>query len=146
MAEVVFSHKAAELGLSAQFVVDSAGIAGDVGFDMDRRARKALERRGYSPMSHRARQFEPDWLHERDLVLAMDRGHLRWLERMAANEPAPVRLELLLAFAKKREEKGASLEIADPYFKAERDFDSCLGLIEDACTGLVSELASGLAL
>lgn len=144
MAEVVFEHKASLLGLSARFAVDSAGIAADVGFGMDRRGLSALERRGYAPKNHRARQFEPDWLDERDLVLAMDRGHLGWLERRAVNEPHPARLQLLLTYAAGRPETGASLEISDPYFGAERDFDSCLSLIEAGCNGLLSELALDL--
>jgi protein-tyrosine-phosphatase len=74
----------------------------------------------------------------------MDRGHLGWLERRAVNEPHPARLQLLLTYAAGRPETGASLEISDPYFGAERDFDSCLSLIEAGCNGLLSELALDL--
>ena len=80
--------------------MDSAGT-GDwhVGNRMDRRARAELARRGYDGAPHRARQVEPAWLAQRDLVLAMDRHNLADLRRMAGDDPAErARIRLLRSF------------------------------------------------
>lgn len=144
MAETVFREQAAARGLSALVEVDSAGIAADTGFDMDRRARRALERHGYRPLTHDARQFHPAWLEGRDLVVVMDRGHIRWLERHGAGAPSHARVRLLLSYLP----ESASFvrqEIADPYFGHDNDFESCLEQIEAGCTALWDELAPLLA-
>ena len=87
MAEVILRHQASALGLAERLAVDSAGTAADVGFDIDRRARRALERRGYTPLGHRGRQFEPAWLSERDLVIG-----LQGAERIAQDGRRAVRI------------------------------------------------------
>ena len=51
--------------------------------DMDDRARAILADSGYH-MPHSARQFDPDWFHERDLVLALDNDNY---ERLAQLHP-----------------------------------------------------------
>jgi low molecular weight protein-tyrosine phosphatase len=145
MAEVVMRQRASTRALAEQLVVESAGVAADVGFDIDRRARKALELRGYGPVSHRAQQFEPRWLDELDLVVAMDNGHLRWLERHAPKGGYRAKIRLLLNHPLDENRVGSSLEIADPYFGDDQVFESCLDLIESGCARLLDELASELA-
>lgn len=144
MAEVVLRHDSVAMGLGDLLLVDSAGTAADIGFDIDRRARRALERRGYGPVRHRARQFQPGWLGERDLVVAMDRGHLRWLgNRAPKNGPsAPVRL--LLSYPTAQSGRGDSLEIDDPWYGDEEEFESCLDLVQAGCAALLGELAPHL--
>ena len=87
MAETVLRAELAAAGLDGVVVVDSAGT-GDwhVGGAMDRGAQAALARRGYDGSTHRARQFRPSWLAQRDLVLAMD---ARNLDGPAADGPEP---------------------------------------------------------
>ena len=87
MAETVLRAELAAAGLDGAVVVDSAGT-GDwhVGDAMDPDARAALASRGYDgsdPQTHRARQFKPSWLAQRDLILAMDARNLADLQRMA---------------------------------------------------------------
>ena len=67
----------AAAGLDGAVVVDSAGTRDwHVGDTMDPDARAALAVRGRDGSAHRARQFDPSWLAERDLVLAMDSRNL----------------------------------------------------------------------
>src|SRR2546429_482351 len=75
-------------------VVTSSGTGGwHSGDPMDRRAAAALARRGYDGCAHRAREFRNYWFGERDLVLAMDSGHLSTLVRSAGAEVAvPIEL------------------------------------------------------
>jgi protein-tyrosine phosphatase len=143
MAEVVLRHQALSRRLADGLVIESAGVAADVGFDIDRRARKALERRGYGSVSHKARQFEPRWLETIDLVVAMDQGHVRWLEKRApAASRADVRL--LLSYLSAPGTPAGSLEIADPYYGNEAAFESSLDLIEAGCAALIEEVAPTL--
>lgn len=139
MAATVFCAGAAALGF-AGLEVDSAGVAAEVGFDIDRRARKALETLGYTPIAHRARQFEPRWLDERDLVVAMDRGELRWLERHSPTSGHRAEVRLLLSFVSPPL-SGAAEEVPDPYYGDERRFEACLELIVAGCDALLSTLA-----
>src|SRR2546429_2577418 len=84
MAETVLRAELAAAGLDGAVVVDSAGT-GDwhVGDTMDPGAREALASRGHDGSAHRARQFEPSWLAERDLILAMGSRTLPNLRSMA---------------------------------------------------------------
>jgi len=143
MAETILCREASARGLAAQLEVDSAGIGAVVGFDMDRRARQALERRGYRPVNHVARQFEPAWLNERDLVVAMDRHHLRWLQRHGPAGPQRARVRLLLSYLPDAK-LGDTPEVPDPYYGVEKDFESCLDLIQAGCLALLDELGPAL--
>jgi len=100
-------------------------------------ARRALERRGYTPLGHRGRQFEPAWLSERDLVIAMEQSHLRWLESRAPKSAHTARVRLLLSYPTARARQGGSLDIPDPYFGDEAEFESCLDLVQTGCTALL---------
>jgi len=84
MAEWVLRARIAEAGLSDVVEVDSAGT-GDwhVGDGADPRTVRVLARHGY-PSRHVARQFEQADLLHRDLVIALDHGHLRTLRRWAS--------------------------------------------------------------
>jgi protein-tyrosine phosphatase len=135
MAASVMRHELEVAGLS-DVAVSSAGIGNwHVGDAADRRARAALARRGYQT-EHAARQFEPTWFHDYDLVVAMDRDNLRDLRRLA---PAPTyadTVRLMLEFDPDAE----SLDVPDPYYGASADFDEVLDQLEPACRGLILHL------
>src|SRR5690242_4326472 len=81
-AEAVLRHLAAQEGIELH--IASAGI-GDwhVGSAPDKRAQQHAKGRGYDLSSLRARQVTKRDFEDFDLILAMDRGHLRTLTRMA---------------------------------------------------------------
>jgi protein-tyrosine phosphatase len=142
MAEVVLRQEAQNRGLAERLIVESAGVAADVGFDIDRRAHKALGLRGYGPVSHRAQQFQPRWLNELDLVVAMDTSHMRWLERNSPRGPLRARTRLLLSYSTDSSQVESSMEVTDPYFGDAKDFESCLDLIESGCAAMLDELTA----
>lgn len=83
MAEAILTAALADSDLADLVDVDSAGTHDyHVGEDADERARRILAEGGYG-IEHRARQFDPQWLTESDLILAMDAGHLRTLQALA---------------------------------------------------------------
>ncbi len=135
MAEVVLRAKLADAGLAGRVVVDSAGT-GDwhVGQGMYHRARTQLGRRGYDGSAHRARQFDPSWLAERDLVLAMDAINLSALRRLARGD-AEHRIRL---FGEVAELDG--LEVPDPYGGSPADFDRVLDMLESGMARLAEKL------
>lgn len=139
-AEVVFGVLAAEAGLDV--VVDSAGT-GDwhAGDDMDRRSRATLVGGGYAPEVHTAKQFTPTDFADRDLVVALDNGHLRELRRLAAYADDPERAAasiVLLRDFDPTAEPGS--DVADPYYGGTRGFTDVLDQIERASAGLIDHL------
>ncbi|HLK02160.1 MAG TPA: low molecular weight protein-tyrosine-phosphatase [Streptosporangiaceae bacterium] len=133
MAEVVLRETLAKAGLSAQVAVDSAGT-GDwhVGDAINDGARDALRRRGYDGTAHRARQIQPRWLPDRDLLLAMDRSNQAALLRMGADP------DRVLLFG----QAGglAVVDVPDPYGGGPDVFDEVLDLIEAAAPRIADRL------
>ena len=121
-------HLAAKEGLELD--IQSAGI-GDwhVGSAPDERAQHHAKGRGYDLSTLRARQVTKEDFARFDLILAMDRGHLRSLTRMAPPEHRhKVRL-----FA-------AGQDVPDPYYGGPEGFERVIDLVEATCRELVREL------
>jgi protein-tyrosine phosphatase len=140
-AEVVLVAMLREAGVDG-IRVDSAGT-GDwhAGDDMDRRARATLVAHGYSPPRHEAKQFTSGDFADRDLVVALDRGHARHLRALAedADDPGAARDKVVLlrsydpAAVEARE-----LDVPDPYYDDADGFTNVLQEIERACGGLLA--------
>jgi protein-tyrosine phosphatase len=145
IAEVVLRALAEREGLAGALVVDSAGT-GDwhVGERADLRAIKVLSGAGYDGAEHRARQFDPRWFAERDLVIALDRGHERALRALAPDAAARDKVRLLRSFdpagGAERE-----LDVADPYYDGPEEFGEVLLQVEAACEGLLDHVRAELA-
>jgi protein-tyrosine phosphatase len=135
MAEAVLRAKIAEAGLDKRVQVDSAGT-GDwhIGQRMHRQASTELNRNGYDGESHRARQFRPSWLSERDLILAMDTSNLRDLRALAPSGDAD-RIRLF-------GEIGGLLgvDVPDPYYGDQADFARVRAMLETGMSHLVARL------
>ena len=143
MAETVLTAMLRERGLADRVRVDSAGT-GDwhVGQSADLRALETLRRHGYDATRHRARQFEPSWLDERDLVLVADLDNARSLEKRATpGQLAAVRM--LRSFDPVAVAAG-DLDVPDPYYGEGDGFERVLAMIEAACYGVVGGLAEQL--
>ncbi|MEW6690064.1 MAG: low molecular weight protein-tyrosine-phosphatase [Pseudomonadota bacterium] len=114
--------------------IDSAGTHDyHVGEAPDRRAVAHARRRGYDLSGLRARQVETADFERFDLILAMDRGHLRILERLCPRE----RRHKLRLFA-------AGEDVPDPYYGGPEEFERALDLIEAAARRLIDELRAHL--
>jgi protein-tyrosine phosphatase len=147
MAEMALRDELERAGLASLVEVDSAGT-GDwhVGGPMDRRARAELGRRGYDGSAHRARQFQPSWFGQRDLVLALDQSNLADLRRMAPDaDAAGPRLMLLRSFdpaAAGRDGPDPYQDaVPDPYGGDAADYALALDLVQAAVRGLAGRLA-----
>ncbi|MFJ6658600.1 low molecular weight protein-tyrosine-phosphatase [Streptomyces sp. NPDC091377] len=134
MAESVFSARVAEAGLDDQVVVDSAGTGGwHVGNPADPRTVAVLEENGYGG-DHAARQFEASWFADLDLVVALDRGHLKALRRLAPTARDAEKVRLLRSYDPAA---GDDLDVPDPYYGGMEGFVECLEMVEAASEGLL---------
>jgi protein-tyrosine phosphatase len=148
MADVVLRHLATEAtmadgsALAEHLVVDSAGTSGwHLGEPMDPRARAALERRGYTDHGHVARAFETAWFDSTDLVVCMDRGHQQTLVSLARGRTGDDRYHGRLVMLRQFDPRsGGAVDVPDPYYGDDAEFESCLDLVESGCRGLVGYL------
>ena len=110
--------------------IESAGL-GDwhVGDPPDERAQHHARNRGYDLSAQRARQVRAEDFEHFDMILAMDRGHLRALQKLApAHHRAKIRL-----FVEGR-------DVPDPYYGGPDGFEKVLDLVEARCKRLLQEL------
>jgi low molecular weight protein-tyrosine phosphatase len=142
MAEAVLRAELVRAGLSDVVSVESAGT-GDwhLGEPMYGPARSELARHGYDGSGHRARQIEPSWLADYDLLLAMDADNLADLRHMAGGSAAG-RIRLLRSFdpALPADDPYGG-QVPDPYGGTPGQYALAFDLIEAAAKGLVQRLA-----
>jgi len=133
MADVVLSARVEEAGLAAAVEVASCGTGGwHVGDPMDQRAAATLTGAGYDASRHRARQFDPTWLDEHDLVLAMDRSNLADVSPTAGTE----RVRLFRDF----DPVDPGGEVPDPYYGGPAGFEEVLTMVERTAAAIVALL------
>ncbi|MBK7059222.1 MAG: low molecular weight phosphotyrosine protein phosphatase [Rubrivivax sp.] len=140
-AEAVLRFKLVRAGLGERVEVDSAGTHGfHVKEAPDPRAQDRARARGYDLSGLRARGVVADDFRCFQHILAMDDGHLKWLND-AAPPDCGARIGLLMAHAG---QGGGRREVPDPYYGSTRDFERVLDLVEVACDGLVHALGREL--
>jgi protein-tyrosine phosphatase len=142
MAERMLQRAADRAGLDV--VVDSAGISGwEVGNPIDPRAVARLDAVGISSAGHSARQFQPAWFAERDLILALDAGHFDALCTAAPDEAARVKVRMLRSFDPAVAGRAAAEQgIDDPWFGGTRDFEDSWRFIDAAIPGVLEHVRS----
>lgn len=135
LAEAIFRHQAEQAGQAALFDVDSAGTHGwHAGERADARARRVAQQRGVAVTSV-AREVEASDFERFDLILAMDRGHLRELRRRC---PARLR-ERVRLMGEWAEPPGG--DVPDPYYSDDEAFEQVFDLLEVCCRRLLAELS-----
>jgi protein-tyrosine phosphatase len=148
MAEVVLrtmaraAHLPDGTDLADHLEVSSVGTGGwHAGGPMDPRARAALERRGYVDHGHRAQKFDIRSFQTTDLLVCMDRGHQQTLLSLgrgrAGDDRHDGRLVMLRSFDPRA---GGAVDIPDPYYGDDADFEACLDLVVAGCRGLADAL------
>jgi protein-tyrosine phosphatase len=124
-------------GAGLDIEIDSAGTgAWHAGDPPDRRATLAARSRGIT-LEGAARQVTPDDFRSFDLLIALDRANLRELLAVAPDEEAAEKVRLLREFDP---DAGGDLDVPDPYYGADRGFETVLDMVEAACRGLIDEL------
>jgi protein-tyrosine phosphatase len=127
-AEGVLRHLARSE--SMELHIESAGL-GDwhIGQPPDERSQHHARNRGYDLSTQRARQVKARDFEDFDMILAMDSGHLRALQKMAPpRHHAKIRLFV------------AGLDVPDPYDGGPDGFEIVLDLVEAHCKRLLQAL------
>ena len=113
--------------------IESAAVSGEEeGNPVYPPVRQLLGSLGISCGGKRARRIYADDYYDFDLIVAMDRSNLRYLERIL---PSADRTRLLMEYA------GQSRDVADPWYTG--DFETCYRDILAGCQGLFTHLESG---
>jgi protein-tyrosine phosphatase len=129
-AEGVLRKMSADAGLEIH--VESAGTHDyHVGAAPDDRAQRHAGDRGYDLSAQRARQMTRRDFASFDLIVAMDRGHLRILHDNCPPEHLG-KVRMLVN----------GHDVPDPYYGGPEGFERVLDMIEAACLGLLEELRS----
>jgi protein-tyrosine phosphatase len=138
LGEAIFRHLAEEAGKGDLFEVDSAGTHGwHEGEPADPRARKVGQRHGVQVTSL-ARPVESKDFERFDVIVAMDRGHLREL-RSRCPVPLRDRIRLMREFD---HPKGGDLDVPDPYYSGEKAFEHVYDLLDTCCRRLLADLTA----
>jgi len=134
MAEVLLQHLVADdESLKDHVCVTSAGTARwHVGGPMDSRARGALDRAGLHGPGSLATYADRAHLDAQDLVVVMTREHLDEVKDRLRNKETEVLLWRNIA------EPGLNLDVADPYYGDDREFDACLATLRPGGQQLTS--------
>ncbi len=142
MAETVFKHLVKKAGLEKSVAIISAGT-GDwhVGEPSDDRTLASLASHGYDGTGHRARQFDPGWFANLDLVVVFDRSQERILKSWAGSDQDRSKVQLILSFDS---EQTALIDVPDPYYSDAALFDQVLAMIEKACAALFRQILPGI--
>jgi protein-tyrosine phosphatase len=135
-AEGLFRARIQALGLAGRFDADSAGTTGyHIGEPPSAPAIRIAAERGIDLSALRARRLERADFERFDLLLAMDRSHMRAM-RMLAPSASRARLGLLLDYAP--DERLS--EVPDPYYGEDEDYRRSFALIAAGIDGLVRAL------
>tara|TARA_B100001989_G_C24504205_1_gene446585 strand:+ start:107 stop:568 length:462 start_codon:yes stop_codon:yes gene_type:complete len=136
-AEAVFRHIMKAQGQQDGFLCESAGTHGyHIGEPPDSRAIEIARENGVDMSDMLARDVVKGDFERFDYIIAMDSGHLRWLESRAGNAAGNIRL-LLEDVA-----RYGTLDVPDPYYGTMDDFRKTFDLINRGVTDFFEDIAS----
>ncbi|MBL7847472.1 MAG: low molecular weight phosphotyrosine protein phosphatase [Cyclobacteriaceae bacterium] len=134
LAEALFVHKIASLGLHDRIQADSCGTSNyNIGNGPDPRTLKNALRNGVS-MDHTARQISVTDFDEFDHILVMDKQNLRNTLAVADNRHHS-KITLMRSF----DPMGPG-EVPDPYYGGEKDFQEVFEILERSVEGFLQEI------
>ena len=135
MAEAIFASLLRAEGLEDRFELDSAGT-GDwhEGDRADPRARRVGESRGV-PVTSIARGVRDADFERFDLILAMDRGHVRTLLRRS-----PPAHHAKIRLMRDYDRPGSDPDVPDPYYGGVDGFERVFEMLTVCCRNLLRSL------
>jgi len=135
-AEAVMKKLIDERGLSANFVIDSAGILSyHQGEKADPRMRKHAARRGYDVTSI-SRPVNVADFDKFDLIIGMDDTNIYDLNDRALTAEHKNKIHKMTEYSKRYNHT----YIPDPYYGGAAGFELVIDLLEDACEGLLNSI------
>jgi len=113
--------------------IESAGIAALEGHEADKTMREVAGENGLSLEGHVARQFTAEMAAGYDLILALEKGHIRVITEMAASASGKT---MLLG------QWMSAPEIADPYKKSREFYEIVYTQLAEASAGWAKKLGA----
>lgn len=137
MAEYVFQDMVKKAGLSDQIMIDSAGISDEeVGNTIHNGTVRTLAKHSIPHNARRpARQITNADFADYDYLLAMDRGHLNYLQRNGGKSTATI--APFLSYAKAKGTVNTE-DVPDPWYDGQ--FDRTYDLVTKGCTAFLAHL------
>lgn len=126
--------------------VVSAGVSDEeTGRSMDPRAARLLASRGIDASGHIAQQVTVEMLEAADIAVAMTTGHRAALERLVARMDAANRPEIrmLRDFDPGFDPTCDDVDVADPWYGDDEDFEQTWDDLAGAMDGLAAALGCG---
>ena len=133
MAEGILKARAEAAGLDV--TGHSAGTHGyHIGEPPDPRAIRIAGERFVDIKSQKARKLSPQDFRDYDMIVALDSGHLAFIERMDPGGGAET--GLLMAFS------GKPRDVPDPYYEGDDAFIRAFEMIEQGVDGLMAYMGT----
>lgn len=137
LAEAYFEDAAGRAGVADHFVVESSGLDADhIGEPADPRMVETAGLHGVR-IDHRARRFRPREVADYDLVLVMDRSHLRRLHTALAD---PSLRERIVLFRRYDPEAFGDEDVPDPWYGGISGFERVYEIVERTTNALLERL------
>lgn len=138
LAEGLFAQHVHLQGLNDKIKADSAGTASyHTGELADQRTRANAASHGLG-LTHRARTFRAQDWHDFDLILAMDKSNLENIKRLCPNPALLSKAKLMREY----DPEADSLEVPDPYYGTEKDFEDVYQILHRSTAALLASLIS----
>lgn len=121
------------------FLVDSAGTGNwHVGSAPDKRSIQVAKNHQVAIHQQKARQFKVSDFDTFDHIFVMDLQNYQEVVKLAPTPTHAAKVQLLLDVLF----PGEKVEVPDPYYGNDRDFEHVYELLEDACNLLAKQLTS----
>lgn len=132
LAEGILKSKVSE-----NIFVDSAGTAAwHSGNLPDNRSIAIAKKNGIDLTNQKARQFLIEDFDQFDQIYVMDRSNYVTVCRLAPNEEALNKVELILNESK----PGKNIEVPDPYYGGENGFEDVFNMLNEACNNIKNKI------
>jgi len=120
-----------------RFLVDSAGTGSwHIGKAPDRRSVAVARKHGIDIAGQRARQFSMADFEAFDHIYAMDGSNYDDLIALAPNALAKGKVKMIANEAF----DGQNIDVPDPYYGTEKDFEKVYSLLDQICTEIASKM------
>ncbi len=135
LAEAIFRHKVAALGLGKQIKADSCGTSDyHIGELADHRTRANAKKNGVN-IEHRGRQLQSADLEAYDLILAMDKSNYQNILRLSGAQKHVHKVHLMRSF-----DPLPGDDVPDPYYSGEEGFQVVFEMLNRSVDGLIERL------
>lgn len=134
LAEGILKSKLHRIGIEAE--IDSAGISSyHIGEKPDSRTIDNAKRHGIDLSNQRARQFKSIDFEQFDIIYAADKSIYTALLSMAQTPEHLSKVKMMT------EEvfPGQMVDVPDPYYGNENDFESVYQLVDKACDAIIQK-------